>query len=898
MQKPLFTLALLCLLCVNYLFAQGEVYVVVGSDTGIWDGASKTMYNCDFNFEIYTDPTRNGYKYFNDSFRDQFVDSYGTPMKFTWWMHGGNYFRFAKNTNVPLANTMALYLIKKYHGESIKKYGDELSFHYHTFFWSDYDGDGKFYWNQSHTFNECREDWDVTVAQYLLEEDCYAVSFRGGWHFKDNDWQACLNELLPFSLDNDYPCKRTTDIEPLENIFDWSQAPSEWVPYRPKDENYQLPGGNKGWNTRSKHFASVNLSILRDIFKAANEGKDQVPCFWGHIPEADFCDNIARLDSLIHQVSKEYPNVKFRYCTAVEGMQRWLKTKDEIEPEMTFAESVVGDSVKFEITTNEKIWQRVPFVAVKDIYERYVIADCEFVGDNRWITKKAYDKEILARVGCAVTDTVGNLTTKFISYLPDDIFIDNSDPGYSEPTGNWVKAISRKQWGTDFRTAVVEENKITKARWEFVVPQTGKYNLYVQKQYVDNPVYNMEFVLLKDNSPIDTIKRTEPLYSREWNHILMTDLEEGNNYSLELLSGGPNETGRVVSVDVMKISPLVRHKQLGVASNLIDFYEVSVTDTANREFVLSNAGYEEITISSINKPENIIINSKFPLKIKPFGSITINVGFAAQEVGKYSGQITVISNDYLNPEMTIEYNADVQKFFQLVDDLDSDRYFEKGKWSYSVARSYGGSSRFITVSGNKGAYAEFKFRPKFSGLYEALYIVPKTVNASDNALYEISTNGEPIDSVYMNQNENSDSWVSLGKYEFKNGEPVSIKVINTGKTTAGPVLRADAVRINILREGLDVEDKDNLPSQYSLSQNYPNPFNPTTTISYALPSNAKVVMKVYDVLGREVARLVDEVKPAGKYNVNFNANGLSSGVYFYSIQAGKYSETKKLMLLK
>ncbi len=98
---------------------------------------------------------------------------------------------------------------------------------------------------------------------------------------------------------------------------------------------------------------------------------------------------------------------------------------------------------------------------------------------------------------------------------------------------------------------------------------------------------------------------------------------------------------------------------------------------------------------------------------------------------------------------------------------------------------------------------------------------------------------------------------------------------------------------------LPVEEENNsLPTQFELAQNYPNPFNPTTTISYALPSNAKVVMKVYDVLGREVARLVDEVKPAGKYNVNFNANGLSSGVYFYSIQAGKFSETKKLMLLK
>ncbi|MFH1194503.1 MAG: T9SS type A sorting domain-containing protein [bacterium] len=96
-----------------------------------------------------------------------------------------------------------------------------------------------------------------------------------------------------------------------------------------------------------------------------------------------------------------------------------------------------------------------------------------------------------------------------------------------------------------------------------------------------------------------------------------------------------------------------------------------------------------------------------------------------------------------------------------------------------------------------------------------------------------------------------------------------------------------------------IEDKNfKSPNDFLLSQNYPNPFNPTTLISYQLPAISKVQLKVYDVLGREIATLVDEEKPAGNYNVTFNGEGLPSGVYFYSLQAGDFHQTKKMLLLK
>ncbi len=91
---------------------------------------------------------------------------------------------------------------------------------------------------------------------------------------------------------------------------------------------------------------------------------------------------------------------------------------------------------------------------------------------------------------------------------------------------------------------------------------------------------------------------------------------------------------------------------------------------------------------------------------------------------------------------------------------------------------------------------------------------------------------------------------------------------------------------------------ENIPGGFTLSQNYPNPFNPTTTINYQLPASSIVTLKVYDVVGREVATLVNETKEIGSYSVQFNASHLSSGIYFYTIKAGNFTATKKLTLMK
>jgi len=86
--------------------------------------------------------------------------------------------------------------------------------------------------------------------------------------------------------------------------------------------------------------------------------------------------------------------------------------------------------------------------------------------------------------------------------------------------------------------------------------------------------------------------------------------------------------------------------------------------------------------------------------------------------------------------------------------------------------------------------------------------------------------------------------------------------------------------------------------EFELFQNYPNPFNPTTSISFQIPSSSSVTLKVYDVLGNEISTLVSEEKPAGSYKVEFYANKLNAGFYFYQLKTENYIETKKMVLLK
>lgn len=117
--------------------------------------------------------------------------------------------------------------------------------------------------------------------------------------------------------------------------------------------------------------------------------------------------------------------------------------------------------------------------------------------------------------------------------------------------------------------------------------------------------------------------------------------------------------------------------------------------------------------------------------------------------------------------------------------------------------------------------------------------------------------------------------------------------VNAGH--AGP-LRWDSASISITVT--DVGENPSNPIVYKLYDNYPNPFNPSTILRYSIPEASFTTIKIFDALGNEVSSLVNETKTAGTYEVEFNATDLSSGIYYYTLQAGSFTQTKKMILIK
>jgi hypothetical protein len=130
---------------------------------------------------------------------------------------------------------------------------------------------------------------------------------------------------------------------------------------------------------------------------------------------------------------------------------------------------------------------------------------------------------------------------------------------------------------------------------------------------------------------------------------------------------------------------------------------------------------------------------------------------------------------------------------------------------------------------------------------------------------------------------------------------IMIENYRTGRVWQRFMANADVQR-GLQRAGFttitSVKDESSAPKEFSLHQNYPNPFNPTTSLSFVIGHSSFVSLKVYDLLGREVATLVDEVKPAGAHTVSFDASQLSGGVYYYRLWAGSFTQTRKMVLAK
>lgn len=188
-----------------------------------------------------------------------------------------------------------------------------------------------------------------------------------------------------------------------------------------------------------------------------------------------------------------------------------------------------------------------------------------------------------------------------------------------------------------------------------------------------------------------------------------------------------------------------------------------------------------------------------------------------------------------------------------------------------------------------------------NGYLSAIYYDERTSPGAVNSYWAYSTDQG---NTWLNQrlSDSSFSYISIGS-EVRNGEYIGIDVYANKIIPVWTDDRSGTPNQEIYTSNLSVvvsaeNQNTKVPAEFALFQNYPNPFNPSTKIRYTVPGTSHMSLKVYDLLGNEVAVLADGFTRAGDFAISFDASKLSSGVYFYTFTAGDFRETKKMMVLK
>ncbi len=207
---------------------------------------------------------------------------------------------------------------------------------------------------------------------------------------------------------------------------------------------------------------------------------------------------------------------------------------------------------------------------------------------------------------------------------------------------------------------------------------------------------------------------------------------------------------------------------------------------------------------------------------------------------------------------------------------------------YSIDLSQ--SSAITVVSPNGGEYWFIGDQNEITWTSNDVDSVRIELNLDDGLLYSTITESTPSDGVF--------EWVVQVPYT---SWECRIKISDVNDSTVFDI--SDTTFVIDIFPSVDDSTNSRIPESFALFQNYPNPFNPTTKIKFEIPDQVRndnhlVTLKVYDVLGNEIATLVNEEKSAGIYEVEFKGTELPSGIYFYQLKAGNYIEIKKMVLLK
>jgi len=387
---------------------------------------------------------------------------------------------------------------------------------------------------------------------------------------------------------------------------------------------------------------------------------------------------------------------------------------------------------------------------------------------------------------------------------------------------------------------------------------------------------------------------------------------------------------------------------LEVYSNLFGLYPFVDEKYGHAQFGWGG-GMEHQTISSMGSfGENIIAHELAHqwfgdnITCKDWHHIWLNEGFATYSAVLFSEAVhgkdsyNNFISTYMENAKTAVGSIWVQDISSIGEIFDWNRSYTKGAVVLHMLRNIVGDESFFEILKTYAANSDLAYGVATTEDFQRIcgevtgtnldYFFSEWIYGENYPKYLIkwnsvnNENGNQIEIVISQQVNTTPNYFTM---------PIQIKILGDSKDTLVTVFNNESnqtFKIDlsfkptniefdpnnlILKDVISITDvvENNLPAEYKLFQNYPNPFNPTTTIKYSIqpPLNPPflkggntrgVTLKVYDILGREVATLVNEKKPAGNYKVEFNASKLPSGIYFYKLSVGSFIQTKKMTLLK
>lgn len=345
---------------------------------------------------------------------------------------------------------------------------------------------------------------------------------------------------------------------------------------------------------------------------------------------------------------------------------------------------------------------------------------------------------------------------------------------------------------------------------------------------------------------------------------------------------------------------------VSVPMNAVSMNASSVFANATEVVEFTGDGYEDATTletgagywANYAASENITVSGTYAV-----GDIEVTAGWNL--VGPFENDIPV-SEIVTSPAGIL--SGSVYKFmggYKYAETMESG----KGYWVFATEAGSIITGSVVPKSAQYAQFAEINSEwnnitvTDAAGNSATLYLADENVTGYEMppvppaGIFDVRfSSGKSVESAANNQVINLNSV----KYPVKikaNGSDVRISDVLGGSVINANLAAGEEVVISQEVGNLQVSSVE-IPTEFGLDQNYPNPFNPVTTIKFSLPSDSKVVVKVYNALGEEVRTLINGTFEAGYHQVNFNASSLSSGVYLYTIEAGEFTSVKKMVLLK